>query len=85
MSTEQRAFIENLQRLSVMFKDIIAIGPELSALGSLKNAKNEAQAALEAVRAQIIRGTREGCIEALARPSEKFITAAHRDAARASI
>jgi chromosome segregation ATPase len=79
MSTvEQRAF-ENLQRLAVQFRDIIAIGPELAAVGSLKQAKDEAQARLDEVRRQIgdERAAHEAALEA---ERVKIIAQAHADA-----
>lgn len=58
MSNPKQAAFENLQRLSVTLRDIIAIGPELAAIGSIEQATTEAQRKLDAVRSQLNTETR---------------------------
>lgn len=53
MSNAKQAAFENLQRLSVLLKDIIAVGPELAQIASLEGAVGETQAKLDGLRATV--------------------------------
>src|SRR3977135_3388883 len=55
MSNAKQAAFENLHGLSVLLKDMSAIGPELAQIASLEGATAEAQAKLDATRAAILK------------------------------
>lgn len=82
MSNAKQAAFENLQRLAVLLKDIISVGPELAKIGSIENAQAEAQAQLDSIRTQM-RAERENHDSALASERvnhEAALTKARRDA-----
>lgn len=53
MANPKQAAFENLQRMSAMLRDIIAVGPDLAKIGSLEQATAEAQSKLADTRAQV--------------------------------
>jgi hypothetical protein len=76
---EEKAFLY-LQRLATQYRDLIAIAPALQQISSLKNAKAEAQAALDEVRAKIA-AEREQHEAALAAERKRIIDQADVDPA----
>lgn len=77
MSNNKQKAYENLQRLALMVKDIIAVAPELQAIGSMEQAVEEAKQKLESSRSAL-QAQRDAHDRALAEASQKAERAAEK-------